>query len=345
MSGNSSSIVQKIISASAWSFIGVLMAAAFFYWQEYRNPFQLDISLIDEVNLIEVKGKIQDLKVLYKNDDILESKKEIKVIRVSIENKGDTILQNYYDQLEPFGLRFYNAKVLDSEVTYSNSKDLKSKLLSGSVSVSEKGIDDVIFSKVIFDSGDTVTLKITLLQDSDKSLEISPLGKLANIADLTITKFSQADDDKPWHPAAYVFIGYFLVLFTLFGLVSILVFLEGRSKKKKIKSFVNKFGQLSDKQKIVTDFYLSCSPRDERLVSNLIDENYAIDLGDYIEKSKVKRNPMNLLFINRSNVRVLNKDIFSIEDDFIYFNEKNENFIVEFFTFILNNKHITRQSR
>ncbi|PSV48307.1 hypothetical protein [Photobacterium indicum] len=335
MSGNSSSMVQKIISASAWSFIGVLMAAAFFYWQEYRNPFQLNISLIDEVNLIEVKGKIQNLKVLYKNDDILESKKEIKVIRVSIENKGDTILQSYYDQLEPFGLRFYNAKILDSEVTYSNSTDLESKLLSGNVSVSEKGIDDVIFSKVIFDSGDTVTLKFTLLQDSDKSLEISPLGKLANISDLTITKFSQADDNNPWNPAVYVFIGYFLVLFTLFGLITILVFLESYSKKKKVKSFVTKFGKLSEKQNVVTEFYLSCSSRDERLVSDLIDENYALDLSDYIEKPKVKRSPMNLLFIRHSNVRVLNKDIFSIEDDFIYFNQDNEKFIVEFFTFIL----------
>ncbi|WP_140109336.1 hypothetical protein, partial [Vibrio parahaemolyticus] len=200
MSGSSSSLVQKIISGSAWSFIGVLMAAGFFYWQEYRNPFLLEMFLVDEVNLIEVKGKIQDLKVLYKNDDILESKREIKVVRVSIENKGETILQSYYDQLEPFGLRFYNAKVLDAEVTYSNSKDLKNKLLSKGLGSEEQGVDDVIFSKVIFDSGDIVNLKFTLLQESDKNLEISPLGKLANIPKLMIQKVNQVEEDKPWHP-------------------------------------------------------------------------------------------------------------------------------------------------
>ncbi|TOA85036.1 hypothetical protein CGK17_24045, partial [Vibrio parahaemolyticus] len=176
------------------------MAAGFFYWQEYRNPFLLEMFLVDEVNLIEVKGKIQDLKVLYKNDDILESKREIKVVRVSIENKGETILQSYYDQLEPFGLRFYNAKVLDAEVTYSNSKDLKNKLLSKGLGSEEQGVDDVIFSKVIFDSGDIVNLKFTLLQESDKNLEISPLGKLANIPKLMIQKVNQVEEDKPWHP-------------------------------------------------------------------------------------------------------------------------------------------------
>lgn len=334
MSGSSSSLVQKIISGSAWSFIGVLMAAGFFYWQEYRNPFLLEMFLVDEVNLIEVKGKIQDLKVLYKNDDILESKREIKVVRVSIENKGETILQSYYDQLEPFGLRFYNAKVLDAEVTYSNSNDLKNKLLSKGLGSEEQGVDDVIFSKVIFDSGDIVNLKFTLLQDSDKNLEISPLGKLANIPKLMIQKVNQVEEDKPWHPMVYVFIGYFGLILTLFIMVFILDKIESRNKRKKVRAFIEKFGKLSEKDKVVTDFYMSCSFRDKRLISNIISGDLALSLDDYLDKYQVNRNPLSLLLVNQSNVRVLDKNIFAIEDDFIYFNEENEDSIIKFFNFI-----------
>lgn len=334
MSGSSSSLVQKVISGSAWSFIGVLMAAGFFIWQEYRNPFLLEMSLVDEVNLIEVKGKIQDLKVIYKDDDILENKKEIKVVRVSIENKGETILQSYYDQLEPFGLRFYNSKVLDAEVTYSNSIDLKDKLLSNGLGVNEQGVDDVIFSKVIFDSGDIVNLKFTLLQDSDTSLEISPLGKLANIPELSIQKVNQVEEDKPWHTGIYVFIGYFVLILVLFLLIAVLDKLETRRKRKKVTNFITKFGKLSEKEKLVTDFYTNCSIRDERLISKIISGDLALSLDDYIEQSRVKKNPLTLLLVHQSNVRVLDKNIFSIEDDFIYLNEENEDSIIKFFNFI-----------
>jgi hypothetical protein len=115
MSKHSNSIIRTIISGSAWSFIGVLVAAAFFYWQEYRNPFEFRIELRDEFNLVEIREKISNLKILYENDDILESQKEIKVVRLELINEGETILQSYYDQLEPFGLRFSNAKILDAK--------------------------------------------------------------------------------------------------------------------------------------------------------------------------------------------------------------------------------------
>ena len=93
MSNDSNSIMKTILNGSAWSFIGVLLAGAFFYWQEYRNPFDFRMELIDEFNLVEVKEKISDLKIIYKNEDILENEKEIKVIRFRISNQGDTILQ------------------------------------------------------------------------------------------------------------------------------------------------------------------------------------------------------------------------------------------------------------
>jgi hypothetical protein len=71
--------------------------------------------LRDEFNLVEIREKISNLKILYENDDILESQKEIKVVRLELINEGETILQSYYDQLEPFGLRFSNAKILDAK--------------------------------------------------------------------------------------------------------------------------------------------------------------------------------------------------------------------------------------
>lgn len=335
MSNGSTSMIQKAISGSAWSFIGVLMAGAFFYWQEYRNPFNLEISLVDEFNLIEVKGKIEDLKVLYENDDILESKKEIKVIRVNVENKGDTILQNYYDQLEPFGLRFYNAKVLDSEITFSNSKDLKSKLLNENVSNNEGTSDDVVFSKVIFDSGDLVTMKITLLQDSGKHLEMSPLGKLANIPELRITRFDMSEKSKPWHPMIYVAIGYFGIFLTLILLIYVMDFFEKKSKNKKIKNFLEEYGEANREQTKIIDFYRRSNFRDERLISSMLDGDLAINFSEYMTKIEPPARGIDRLFVSRQTTKILNRNVFYIEDDVIYFKRENEEFIINFFTSVL----------
>ncbi|NQY07842.1 MAG: hypothetical protein HRT68_16995, partial [Flavobacteriaceae bacterium] len=162
--------MKTIVSGSAWSFIGVILAASFFYWQEYRNPFDFRIELIDEFKLIEVKEKISDLKVIYKNEDILENEKEIKVIRFRISNLGDTILQTYYDQLEPFGIDFGKAKVLNVETISSNSDDLRRKLIKNFLADPEKDTSQVLFSKVIFESGDTILFKVTLLQVASEEL-------------------------------------------------------------------------------------------------------------------------------------------------------------------------------
>lgn len=161
------SILKTIITGSAWSFIGVLLAVGFFSWKEYENPFQFRIEIVDEFNLVEVREQIEDLKIIYKNEDILTSNKQIKVIRITFRNIGETILQQYYDQLEPFGLRFEQAKILNVEVTNSNSQDIKKKILPAKVKQNmnlnendEFTYDELILSKVIFEEGKYVTFKI-----------------------------------------------------------------------------------------------------------------------------------------------------------------------------------------
>ena len=105
-------ITKRIVNASAWSFVGVLVTAAVFVFVEYRNPFDFRIELIDEFNLVEVKEKISDLKILYEDDDILESQKEIKVIRINLSNNGETILQSYYDSTRTFWNQIFQVKNL-----------------------------------------------------------------------------------------------------------------------------------------------------------------------------------------------------------------------------------------
>lgn len=337
MSNNSNSIIKTIISGSAWSFIGVLIAVAFFYWQEYRNPFDFRIELVDEFNLVEVKGKLSDLKILYKNDDILESQREIKVVRINLNNAGKTILQSYYDQLEPFGLRFFKSKILDAEVTSSNSEDLKEKLIESFSSTDNTEYDDLILSKVIFDQDDFAALKVTLLQSAKDDLIISPLGKLANIKSLKVSKIKE-EVREPVSPWFYIVGGYFGFLIFLIGIIGIIEFSEKRNKNKKIKKFKEKYRPLNETEEEIVNLYLKLSHRTENLISGLVAKDYVLDFKDIIkeqEPSGILQLIMPFSYRHKIRYKRLPKEIFSVQGTSVSFNADNTEFIKSFFTEVL----------
>ena len=337
MSSSSNSIIRIVISGSAWSFIGVLIAVAFFYWQEYRNPFDFRIELIDEFNLVEVKEKISDLKILYKNDDILESHKEIKVIRLNLNNAGETILQSYYDQLEPFGLRFTNAKILDSEVISTNSEDLKEKLIERFSSEDKAEYDDLIFSKVIFDKGDFVVLKVTLLQSANEKLIVSPLGKLANIKSLEVTTVKE-DDQESVSPWVYIVGGYFGFVFLLIGLIAIFEFSEWHVKNKKVKKFREKHGSLNETEEEIVNLYLKIDNRTESLIVGLLANDYVLDFEDIVKKQEpliIAKLISPISYIRKMRYQKLPKTIFNVQGTTVSFNAENAKFIKSFFGEVL----------
>jgi hypothetical protein len=339
MSENSNSIFRAILTGSAWSFVGVLLAVAFFYWQEYRNPYSFKIEVVDEFNLIEVREQISDLKILYKNDDIIESKKEIKVIRIQIRNEGDTILQGYYDQLEPFGLRFSNSKVLNAEVISTNSEDLQQKLVNSDAGNKNS---DVLLSKVIFDAGDYATLKITILSDEREILNIVPLGKIANVDSLKVDVIQpEADEEKP--VGLYVVGGYIGFILFLFGLIAITEFFETRSKKNKVKCFLKDGESLTEVQSEIADYYMDMPPSQKRLIKALLNNDIALDLKQVIEAQTPKHSPIERILllplvitrVNRLRLQNLPKDIFSTDGVTVSFNKENEDFIRSFFGAVL----------
>ena len=340
MSSNSNSIFRAILTTgSAWSFIGVLLAVSFFYWQEYRNPFIFKIEVVDELNLVEVREQIRDLKILYKNEDIIESKKEIKVIRVQIKNEGDTILQGYYDQLEPFGLRFINSKVLTSEVITSNSEDLKKKLIDDSKRETSDKYDDVVFSKVIFDENDSVTLKITILLDAGEDLTIVPLGKIANVDSLKVDV--KENNEKPVE--LYIVGGYFGFTVLLICVIAIITFIEKASKKRKIRNYIKENENLNEVQDKIVDYYMDMQPLTERLIKALLNNDYALDLKQVLEAQTPKHSPIEKLIplplvisrTNRYRLQALPKEIFDTDGATVSFNQENEVFIRSFFKTVL----------
>lgn len=295
--------------------------------------------LIDEFNLVEVKENINELSILYKNEDILKSKKEIKVIRITVSNNGDTILQSYYDQLEPFGIRFFKSKILNAEVVSTNSKDLGSKLINRYSQGVTPNHDDLIFSKVIFDENDFVTIKITLLQASEEKLDISVLGKLANIKDLKINRV----DNKPVAPTSpwiYIVGGYFGFIGVMIILIYLIEHLKSRAKKKKINKYIRKHGDFGEAESKIVEVYSELDGRTEKLISDFLKGNAVLDFKEIMELDRPLSSPLRQIFsplphTRRFQFHSLPREIFCVEGASVTLNLENEVFIRSFFGEVL----------
>jgi hypothetical protein len=331
--------MRTIINASAWSFVGILVTVGIFYWQEYRNPFDFKIELVDQFNLVEVKEKISDLKILYKNEDMLIHRKAIKVVRISFVNNGKTILQSYYDQLQPFGLRLMKSKILNAEVLESNSEDLRKNFIANFSSHSGSEYSDLLFSKLIFDSGDFVKIKITLIQSSEENLDITPLGKLANIGNLTISS-AKIEAKNPISTWIYILAGYLGLIVISVLVISISEFVESQSKKKHLNKYIKNHGKLGSIETEIANLYLNMGNRNLRLISALLKSDFVINISEFVNQKKdglaISTSFFSVFLKSPSNVYYeLPKEIFSVDGTNVAFNEANLEFLRSFFGEVL----------
>jgi hypothetical protein len=349
------SVFRVIINGTLWSMLGVLLAITFFYWSEYRNPYDLRMSIDDEFNLVEVREKIDSLKILYQGNDILTSNREIKVLTLTLRNAGKTILQQDYDQSQPFGIAFGNASVLGAEVVQSNSSYLKDNILPPfsrkknvvSDSSHYDAIDRIIFPKLILEEGKYVTLKAYLLQNlGGQPIQIDPLGKIANIESLLIVRLDNSKKTDTFF--ADKNLGVFVILyFALIALLSLGLLITDKLVKRRADhkrailcdAFLARHKALNPSQLAIVEFYRhNWRPRFSRLIMHITKHDLVIDNRDILapEIAYLKRNPfawatsIPSVMAGRYHFSILPSELFSVEGQRITINPAERDFAVRF---------------
>lgn len=356
MKTDRSSVLRFFLNGALWSFIGVCFTIAFFYWSGKRNSFRFTISLDDVQNLVEVRERIPDLKILYRSQDILELKRNIRIARITLRNEGATLLQQYYDVLEPFGLRFPAATILDYDMVDSNSDYLREHLLAAEekLTVQDKQHEREIetepnfipLQKVIFEEGRYATLRVYLLQDqAEQRLTVEPVGKLANIDALRVTA-PQSEKEGPRIPVFVLAFGsaYVGIIAAMFSLVGVITLIGKSSKKHKINHFVSKHSALSPVQSAIVSVYrnrwdptlgriLRGCARGDRvfdLRKDLRDQIGAVTRkGTFLNLARMVLMPS--FAIRLFHPRLLPRELFTCEGTEVTLNQENRDFILSFF--------------
>lgn len=172
--------ITKIDKIFAWSFLGVLFTVILFIYQEYykKDFTEITFQILAKNKVIDVKEDIKDLKILYKENELLSQNKELKIINIKLNNTGtQNITQDKYDRTIDWGINIENAIILNIPEIKSTS----SQYVFDNFSKMKIDSNKIYFPKLIFDCGAYVELKILVVTKAGVSLNPILFGKISGI--------------------------------------------------------------------------------------------------------------------------------------------------------------------
>jgi hypothetical protein len=247
------------------SFLGVLGTIIGLYTYFFPAKVELNYEIISETNLLEIDEDVTSLSIQYAGEDLKATNSNLGIITLSIKNNGETtLLKNYYDVNDLWGFQINGGRIIEiPKVTNSSNDYLKKNIL-----IDLKSSTEVRFSDVILEPNDYFIIKFSYLYTNGKSPEIIPIGKVAEVKNINISKrddaqkkpkFQEAFQGDIWiqilRAIVYMLIGLMMLITIALCVEKINDIRKKFKRKKDIKEFRRKIKtNLSDE--IIFERYL-----------------------------------------------------------------------------------------
>lgn len=191
--------IAQLDQKFSWSFLGFLLAIILggltIYTQFIKkNSPDLNFEVISNANVLDVHESIGNLDILYKGSSLSRNNQALRIVVLRIVNDGDqAILPSYYDPDDPVGFRVLGGQIVERPRILGAG----SSYLLGHAKISQGPSGEVIFSKVILEPGDFFTIKVLLLHSNAEEPRVIPIGKVAGIKKISLTRRDKDDDQSP----------------------------------------------------------------------------------------------------------------------------------------------------
>jgi hypothetical protein len=141
----------------SWSFTGVVLAVLFgivgLYTALRESHPNLVIEIENQADVLDVHRPLQDLKLLFRGQDIQQQNLNLRIFTIRISNKGrEDILQGQYDQDGTWGIKVSTGQIIEVRLSTNNSSYLAER-----ISPEITSADTVTLKKVIFERDRYVT--------------------------------------------------------------------------------------------------------------------------------------------------------------------------------------------
>lgn len=218
--------------------IGGVISALAIVWSIYtyfypinQNP-NITIYLKNASNVFEINSENKDIKILFRDKDILKEKLNLRVVTLKIINDGKSdIAPNNFDLInEPFGIAVSKGKIISAEIDEPSLQSL--------LNIQDKTKSDSLhffFKSFIFPKKQFFFVRLTLLYSVDKGQPlIYSIGRIAN-TDINIT--TEEENNNTWKAIIFLIIFFGTLFGTLFLIGKIwewLISVRFKRREKKI---------------------------------------------------------------------------------------------------------------
>ncbi|HAS6253523.1 TPA: hypothetical protein RQL13_004361 [Vibrio vulnificus] len=176
--------------------VGVIsIIVGIYYAVIYETKPQLDFVVTSNSSVLDIKESVGNLDVLYKGESLNESNQSLSILTFRVINRGnDSILNSYYDDLNPVGFVLNNGTLAENASIVNSSDHYFEKNVKFEYSKDGK----VTLPKVIIDSGQYFTVKLLVLHHSNEIPFITSVGKVAKVDSINVLTSIEASEDSSW---------------------------------------------------------------------------------------------------------------------------------------------------
>ena len=283
------------------SFFSFLVSIAYIAYIEFLkdNRAELTFDITSNINVFDIATKLDnDLKILYKDINLLEDNSTLSIINITIKNEGSSsILVKDYDKEFPLEINFSGGSILKIDLIKASNKYISKKISKMIFSSNSITLPDIIF-----EPSDYISLSILVLEKEKNDIEINPTGKIANSKPFKIEKSYMNKEYSFWDDLTegtltikfFRFFFYFisfLFYFMLIGFLLIIPFIIFDSIKKMIINYYKNFKiekykkyleyQFTTSDEIILDLY---KKNDD--IGKLVKDIYSDKSSELIEDYK-----------------------------------------------------------
>lgn len=264
-------LVESNRSMAILAVFGTAFAIYSTYFYEKRPEITIRTDSLSRV--FDLYKPVGNLKILYADQDLRSSKKQLWAMNISITNSGGTdIRKSDFDETVPFGLIFSNAEIVDTPTLNTSDTYLQEHLKM------KVNANQIVISPAMFDTQDSFGISLLLLSSDVTVPSVSGIGKIAGVKQFKIEKPDSKTSNKTlwemltgadslWVQFARLFVYGFgsLLALTLLVLVIALIVqpvssLFERLAKNKRQDNISKFNprkDLSRETRFLSELYVS----------------------------------------------------------------------------------------
>ncbi|HLP98286.1 MAG TPA: hypothetical protein VK149_07555 [Sideroxyarcus sp.] len=184
-------IVESNRSTAILTLFGTVLAIYATFYYEKRPEITVRTDSISRV--FDLYQPVGNLKIIYGNQDLRSSKKQLWAMTVTVINTGGTDIRKVdFDETVPFGLKFENAEIVDVPLLQTSDQYLKENLKM------QVEANRILLSPIMFDLHNRFEISLLLLSPDGVIPSVFGAGKIAGISKFNSSTLMPKAANKNW---------------------------------------------------------------------------------------------------------------------------------------------------